>query len=99
MQQAYIELHKKGYAHSFETWHNNILVGGLYGVEVGKVFCGESMFSKASNASKIALIWLSHNFDYNLIDCQMHTSHLESMGAKLMTREEYEKYLGVKSEE
>jgi leucyl/phenylalanyl-tRNA--protein transferase len=98
MQEAYIELYKKGYAHSFESWHNNILVGGLYGVEAGRVFCGESMFSNASNASKAALAWLAGNFNYNLIDCQVHTSHLESMGAKMIPREEYEEII-MKNEE
>ncbi|MBC8053566.1 MAG: leucyl/phenylalanyl-tRNA--protein transferase [Sphingobacteriaceae bacterium] len=89
MQQAYINLHQKGIAHSIEVWQNSNLVGGLYGVETGKIFCGESMFSKASNASKLALIWLCQNKNYKLIDCQFHTEHLESMGAESISRDEY----------
>ena len=87
MQKAYILLHKLGFAHSIEVWTNGILVGGLYGVLVGSIFCGESMFSKASNASKAALIYLSQNFNLQLIDCQIHSDHLESMGAKLIDSE------------
>ncbi len=94
MQKAYIELYHQGYAHSIEAWHNNILVGGLYGVETGRIFCGESMFSHSSNASKAALIWLVQQGDYELIDCQVYTSHLETMGAKMISREEYEGFLG-----
>ncbi|MDB4900790.1 MAG: Leucyl/phenylalanyl-tRNA--protein transferase [Mucilaginibacter sp.] len=89
MKEAYIQLHQKGYAHSVEVWQQNNLVGGLYGVPVGKVFCGESMFSKVSNASKTALIHLCNSGLYKLIDCQLHTNHLESMGARLISREEY----------
>ena len=95
MQQAYIELHKQGIAKSVEIWKAAELVGGLYGVQSGTVFCGESMFSKASNASKVALIWLCQNKNYSLIDCQFHTEHLESMGAEFISREEYMKYLKV----
>ena len=93
MQQAYISLNQKGYAHSVEVWQDDELVGGLYGVEVGKVFCGESMFSKVSNASKTALIYLCNSGRYNLIDCQVYTPHLESMGARMISREEYIKML------
>lgn len=82
MQEAYIQLHQQGFAHSIEVWQQEELVGGLYGVLIGKVFCGESMFSKVSNASKAALIYLCHQFDLQLIDCQIHSEHLESMGAK-----------------
>ncbi|HEY4326523.1 MAG TPA: leucyl/phenylalanyl-tRNA--protein transferase [Mucilaginibacter sp.] len=89
MKKAYIRLHNKGYAHSIEVWHENYLAGGLYGVQIGNVFCGESMFSKISNASKVALIHLCKIGLYKLIDCQMHTDHLESMGARLIGREEY----------
>ncbi len=84
MQSAYINLHKQGFAHSIEVWENETLVGGLYGVLVGRVFCGESMFSKVSNASKVALIYLCQQFDLELVDCQIHSEHLESMGAKLI---------------
>jgi len=89
MQEAYINLHQLGYASSVEVWHNNKLVGGLYGVKQGTIFCGESMFSTMSNASKAALIWLCQNKNYTLIDCQLHTEHLESMGAEFISREDY----------
>lgn len=89
MRSAYIQLHKAGYAHSIEVWQQDDLVGGLYGVQIGSVFCGESMFSLVSNASKVALIHLCQSGLYKLIDCQVHTQHLESMGAKLITRGEY----------
>ncbi len=89
MQQAYIKLHELGKAHSVEVWFEDELVGGLYGVEVGRVFCGESMFAKMSNASKLALIWLCQIGKYELIDCQVHTDHLASMGAKMIGRDEY----------
>jgi len=89
MKQAYINLHKLGHAHSYEVWENKELVGGLYGVQVGRVFCGESMFSRASNASKIALITLCRRGLYDLIDCQVHTEHLESMGACFIDRADY----------
>lgn len=93
MINAYCSLHKKGYAHSVEVWQDGELAGGLYGVEVGKVFCGESMFSKVSNASKTALICLCQSGKYKLIDCQVHTEHLESMGAGMISREEYMRML------
>ncbi len=88
MQAAYIQLHEQGHAHSIEVWHHNELVGGLYGIAIGNVFCGESMFSLMSNASKMALIYLCQS-GYRLIDCQMHSEHLQSMGARMITREEY----------
>ncbi len=89
MQNAYIRLHKEGHAHSVEVWEDEKLVGGLYGVRVGEVFCGESMFSKVSNTSKAALISLCNTGIYKLIDCQVYTEHLESQGAKMIGREEY----------
>ncbi|RWY55884.1 leucyl/phenylalanyl-tRNA--protein transferase [Mucilaginibacter gilvus] len=89
MKAAYAELHRHGYAHSVEVWQGSILVGGLYGIKAGDVFCGESMFSRVSNASKTALIWLCNTGKYNLIDCQVYTEHLESMGAMMISREEY----------
>jgi len=94
MITAYTCLHQLGYAHSVEVWENNDLVGGLYGIQVGRVFCGESMFSKVSNASKTALIHLCQTKKYDLIDCQVHTSHLESLGAEMISRTEYVKMLG-----
>lgn len=89
MKAAYAKLHQAGHAHSIEVWEDDTLVGGLYGVAVGDVFCGESMFSRTSNASKTALIWICNNSRYQLIDCQVHTEHLESMGAAMISREEY----------
>ena len=88
MKAAYITLHQRGFAHSVEVWDGDLLAGGLYGVNVGKVFCGESMFSKVSNASKVALVYLCNN-NYSLIDCQVHTAHLESLGAKMISRKDY----------
>ena len=93
MKEAYIALHKKGIAHSVEVWYEDKLVGGLYGVETGIVFCGESMFSLIPNASKFALIYLCQNKEYKLIDCQLHTPHLESMGGKYLSRREYMAFL------
>lgn len=93
MKIAYIDLHRLGYSHSVEVWENENLVGGLYGVIVNNVFCGESMFSKVSNASKAALIWLCQNKEFVMIDCQVHTKHLESLGAELISRKEYLTYL------
>lgn len=89
MIAAYNRLHLEGYAHSVEVWQDDKLVGGLYGVHVGGVFCGESMFSRVSNASKTALIYLCNTGIYKLIDCQVHTDHLESMGARMISREQY----------
>jgi len=89
MQKAYIILHKLGYAHSVEVWEDDTLVGGLYGVIVNNIFCGESMFSKVSNASKASLIWLCKNRAFLIIDCQVHTNHLESLGAEFIPRNEY----------
>ena len=89
MKEAYIRLHTIGKAHSVEVWERDKLVGGLYGVAVGKVFCGESMFSLVSNASKTALISLCNSGAYALIDCQVYTEHLESLGARMISRKEY----------
>lgn len=89
MQQAYTELHTFGYAHSIEVWLAGKLVGGLYGVAVGPVFCGESMFSKEANASKVALASLCRSGTYSLIDCQVYTDHLASLGASMISRREY----------
>jgi leucyl/phenylalanyl-tRNA--protein transferase len=89
IREAYTRLHEAGYAHSAEVWYNDELVGGLYGVRLGKVFFGESMFSKMSNASKYAFInyiELLKNEDVQLIDCQVYTEHLESLGARMMAR-------------
>jgi leucyl/phenylalanyl-tRNA--protein transferase len=88
MQQAYINLHQQGYAHSVEVWLEDKLVGGLYGLKVNRVFCGESMFSHVSNASKAALIFLS-KMNIDLIDCQLPNDHLLSLGAEMIDRELY----------
>lgn len=87
MQKAYIALHKKGIAKSIEVWLDNELVGGLYGLEINNIFCGESMFSKVSNASKIAFIHLVTNHKYKMIDCQVYNNHLASLGAKEIERD------------
>lgn len=92
MQQAYINMHKAGHAHSVECWQGDELVGGLYGIHSGQVFCGESMFSKQSNASKIALVYLCRfiqHHGFKLIDSQVYTEHLERLGAALYPRDEY----------
>ena len=90
MQHAYINLYNEGWAKSVEVWEGDELVGGLYGVEVGSVFCGESMFSKVSNTSKLALIALvQNNQSYQIIDCQVYNDHLASLGAQEITRERF----------
>ncbi len=92
MKKAYMELNLLGIAISYEVWQEDELVGGLYGVDLGHVFCGESMFSLVDNASKFALISLAQDLDkrgYRLIDCQLYTRHLESMGAEEIPRELY----------
>jgi leucyl/phenylalanyl-tRNA--protein transferase len=90
MQKAYVRLHELGIAHSFEVWDNDEnLVGGLYGIIIGKVFCGESMFSLMTNASKTAFISLCRTKEFNLIDCQMPNKHLMSLGAEMIGREKY----------
>jgi leucyl/phenylalanyl-tRNA--protein transferase len=86
MEQAYINLHEKGIAKSIEIWLNDELVGGLYGLEINHIFCGESMFSKVSNASKLAFIHLVKSENYKLIDCQVYNAHLVSLGAREIDR-------------
>jgi leucyl/phenylalanyl-tRNA--protein transferase len=86
MEQAYINLHRKGIAKSVEVWCKDELVGGLYGLEINNIFCGESMFSKVSNASKLAFIHLAKNKKYKLIDCQIYNDHLASLGAREVRR-------------
>lgn len=95
MKDAYINLHKLGYAKSIEVWLDDQLVGGLYGVDLNNgIFCGESMFSKVSNASKVGFITFLQNSDYKLIDCQIYTNHLDSLGAEDISRREFLKFLG-----
>ncbi|SIP95253.1 leucyl/phenylalanyl-tRNA--protein transferase [Maribacter ulvicola] len=92
MKTAYMKLHERGIAKSYEVWEGNTLVGGLYGVDLGHIFCGESMFSLTSNASKFAFIKLAQELqakEYKVIDCQLHTDHLESMGAQEISRKEF----------
>ena len=97
MIHAYNTLHQLGYAHSFEVWLEDKLVGGLYGVSLGKAFFGESMFHKTTDASKLALYYLSlvmqaWNFDF--IDCQLPTNHLQRLGAQIISREKFLHILG-----
>jgi len=92
IKDAYTRLHALGYAHSAESWLGGELMGGLYGIRMGKVFFGESMFSKASNASKFAFInyvRLLQSEGVELIDCQVYTGHLESLGARMIPRTEF----------
>jgi len=99
MIEAYVKLYELGYAKSVEVWQNNELVGGLYGIDLGHVFCGESMFSKVSNASKMAFITLVQNLKirkYKLIDCQVHNNHLESLGAREIDRADFIEILNMK---
>ncbi|TWF39127.1 leucyl/phenylalanyl-tRNA--protein transferase [Chitinophaga polysaccharea] len=96
MQEAYIRLHKAGYAMSVECWQDNQLVGGLYGVKMGPFFFGESMFSDVSNASKAAFITFVQAYatELKMIDCQVHTTHLASLGASFISREEFLEIIG-----
>lgn len=92
VEKAYCQMHELGYAHSAEVWKDGELVGGLYGIKLGKVFFGESMFSKASNASKYAFIKYVQQLTeegIELIDCQVYTEYLESLGARMIKREEF----------
>ncbi len=101
MKMAYIKLHEIGVAKSYEVWQKGQLVGGLYGIDLGHVFCGESMFSTVSNASKFAFIKLAEELKqkkYKLIDCQLHTKHLESLGAEEIPRTEFIEILKRKQE-
>lgn len=96
MQTAYSELHHQGLAHSVEVWCGASLVGGLYGVALGKVFFGESMFSKEDNTSKLALYYLVkqlQRWDFQLIDCQVSSEHLVSLGAREISRTEFQQQL------
>jgi len=97
VEMAYLRMHKLGYAVSAETWKDGTLVGGVYGLKVGRIFFGESMFSKTSNASKYAFIKLVEDLKQDkveLIDCQVYTEHLESLGAKMISRKEFVRILG-----
>lgn len=92
MIEAYSSLHTMGYAHSFEVWQEDTLVGGLYGISLGKAFFGESMFHTVTDASKIALYYLCQtmaSWEFDFIDCQMPTNHLQRLGAKIIDRKEF----------
>lgn len=96
MMAAYQQLHDLGYAHSVEAWQGAKLVGGLYGIALGKVFFGESMFSRATDASKVALAFLVDHLlerDYRMIDCQIYSEHLISLGAEEIPRQQFTSYL------
>lgn len=99
MQNAYLKLHEMGIAKSVEVWKDEVLVGGLYGVDLGAVFCGESMFSKVPNASKVAFITLAISLqqkNYKVLDCQVYNDHLASLGAIEIGRDEFLKILQSK---
>ncbi len=96
MKLAYINLHQRGLAKSVEVWFDNELVGGHYGIDLGKVFCGESMFSRKNNASKVGFINFVKKFQKQggkLIDCQVYSDHLYSLGAEELSREEFLRFL------
>ena len=96
VQKAFIGLHELGYAHSAETWVDDFLVGGLYGIRMGNIFFGESMFSVVDNASKFAFINYVQQLqkdNLQLIDCQLYTAHLESMGARMISRADFALFL------
>ena len=96
MKQAYIRLHQSGHAHSVECWHNQELIGGLYGIAIGKVFFGESMFARKTDVSKIAFVYLTYhlqNWGYQLIDCQVYSKHLSSLGAINISRDDFIKQI------
>lgn len=92
MIKTYCKLHEMGYAKSVEVWEHDKLIGGLYGIDLCPVFCGESMFSKISNASKVGFVYLVEKLkeeNYNLIDCQIYTDHLASLGAEEIPRDKF----------
>jgi len=96
MVEAYVKLHELGIAKSVEVWQNEALVGGLYGIDLGHVFCGESMFSKVSNASKVAFIALANDLksnNYKLLDCQVYNDHLATLGCVEIDRNNFLKIL------
>jgi len=98
MQAAYVQLHTLGIAHSFETWQDEELVGGLYGLRVGRVFCGESMFSRRSDASKVALQSLINSCaaeGIEVVDCQMPSPHLRSLGSRPVSRRQFLMHLAI----
>ena len=98
MASAYARLHRQGHAHSIEVWRDQQLMGGLYGVSLGRIFFGESMFSRQTNGSKIAFVWLVQQlrrWRYALLDCQVYSPHLGTLGARLILREKFIQYLDI----
>ena len=98
MRAAYLQLHELGHAHSIETWLDGQLVGGIYGIAIGRVFFGESMFSTRTDASKVALVALMRQLTgrgFGLLDCQLETGHLNSLGSRLMERREFVRTVGI----
>ena len=96
LKQSFIKLHQMGYAHSVEVWQHDVIVGGLYGLDLGNIFCGESMFSLKSNASKVGLYFLCQELkrnNYRFIDCQVPSQHLRSLGAVEISRDNFLKQL------
>ena len=94
--EAYFDLHRLGHAHSLEVWEGDVLVGGIYGLAIGSMFFGESMFSHKTDASKIALVALCRQlkkWGFTLLDCQVSNPHLLSMGAQEISRQDFERYL------
>jgi leucyl/phenylalanyl-tRNA--protein transferase len=100
LMESFIKLHEYGLAKSIEVWQDGELVGGFYGLQIGNVFCGESMFAKVSNASKAGFIHFveTHKNEIELIDCQSHTEHLESLGATMIPKLEFLKILHENNE-
>ena len=96
LRESYCKLHELGHAKSVEVWHNSSLVGGLYGIDLGHVFCGESMFAKKTDASKVAFSFLVNHLksnNYKVLDCQVHNDHLESLGCVEIDRTVFMKIL------
>lgn len=91
LMESFLQLHRFGLAKSVEVWQNDELIGGFYGLLVGKIFCGESMFAKVSNASKAGFIYFAEKYkdELSLIDCQSHTQHLESLGARMISKKDF----------
>lgn len=100
LMESFIKLHEYGLAKSIEVWQDEELVGGFYGLQIGNVFCGESMFAKVSNASKAGFIHFAERYKdhLDLIDCQSHTEHLESLGARMISKKDFLKTLHKNNE-
>jgi len=97
MRTAYLRLHELGHAHSVECWQDDVLAGGLYGVAIGRIFFGESMFARVTDASKVGFVWLVRELQqrgFTLIDCQVRTAHLQSLGAVTVARDDFIRRIG-----